>query len=133
MKQYKPSIIEKKWQLFWKKIKLFKAEDKTSKKKRFYCLDMFPYPSASGIHVGHLKGYTLSDVFTRKKIMEGFNCLHPMGFDSFGLPAENYAIKTGVHPAILIEDSIKKIRKDLEISGLGYDWEREVITSNPDY
>jgi leucyl-tRNA synthetase len=132
MKPYDPSKIEKKWQIFWEKSGIFKGKEKKGGKK-FYCLDMFPYPSAYGLHVGHLKGYAISDVIAKKKMMQGFNCLHPMGFDAFGLPAENYAIKTGVHPAIQTEKAIRNIREQLKKSGFGYDWEREVITFDPDY
>ncbi|HOA47350.1 MAG TPA: leucine--tRNA ligase [Candidatus Pacearchaeota archaeon] len=124
--------IEKKWQQIWKNQGTFKAKN-TSKKPKFYCLDMFPYPSAYGLHVGHLKGYTFSDLITKKKKMEGFNVLHPMGFDAFGLPAENFAIKTGIHPAITTKKAISNIKKQLVFAGMGYDWEREIITCKPEY
>jgi len=130
--EYNPQKIEGKWQRIWEKEKLFKAKD-IFKKPKFYCLDMFPYPSAEGIHVGHLKGYTFSDVISKKKTMEGFNVLHPMGFDAFGLPAENFAIKTGVPPAKLTSRSIKNIKQQLISAGFGYDWQREICTCNPDY
>ena len=129
---YNPQKIEKKWQRQWEKLKLFKTPDK-SKKPKFYVLDMFPYPSAEGVHVGHLRGYTFSDLIAKKKTMEGFNCLHPMGWDAFGLPAENFAIKTGIHPAKLTKESITNIKKQLLSAGFGYDWEREICSCQPDY
>ena len=132
MNQYNPQKIEKKWQKIWEKIKIFKALDK-SKKPKFYCLDMFPYPSAEGLHVGHLRGYTFSDLISKKKMMEGYNVLHPMGFDAFGLPAENFAIKTGIHPAISTKKAIKNIKKQLISAGFGYDWEREICSCDPEY
>jgi leucyl-tRNA synthetase len=132
MTSYNPQKIERKWQKQWEKWKLFKAPDK-SKKPKFYVLDMFPYPSAEGLHVGHLRGYTFSDLIAKKKIMEGFNCLHPMGWDAFGLPAENYAIKTGIHPAKLTKESITNIKKQLLSAGFGYDWQREICSCRPDY
>jgi len=132
MTNYNPQKIEKKWQRQWEKWKLFKTPDK-SKKPKFYVLDMFPYPSAEGVHVGHLRGYTFSDLIAKKKIMEGFNCLHPMGWDAFGLPAENFAIKTGIHPAKLTKESITNIKKQLLSAGFGYDWQREICSCQPDY
>ena len=132
MINYNPQKIEKKWQKQWEKWKLFKTPDK-SKKPKFYVLDMFPYPSAEGVHVGHLRGYTFSDLIAKKKTMEGFNCLHPMGWDAFGLPAENFAIKTGIHPAKLTKESITNIKKQLLSAGFGYDWEREICSCQPDY
>jgi len=129
---YNPSEIEPKWQKYWEKKNIFKADDK-SKKQKFYCLDMFPYPSGYGIHVGHLKGYTFSDVIAKKKLMEGYNVLHPMGWDAFGLPAENFAIKTKVHPAESTKKAIEGIKKQLVSSGLGYDWDREIYSCDPDY
>jgi len=132
MENYNPQKIEKKWQKIWGKTKLFRASDK-SKKPKFYCLDMFPYPSAEGLHVGHFRGYTFSDVISKKKMMEGYNVLHPMGWDAFGLPAENFAIKTGIHPAISTKKAIKNIKKQLLSVGFGYDWQREINSSQPDY
>jgi len=129
---YNPQKLEKKWQKIWEKTRLFKTPDK-SKKPKFYCLDMFPYPSAEGLHVGHLRGYTFSDVISKKKMMEGYNVLHPMGFDAFGLPAENFAIKTGIHPAISTKKAISNIKKQLLSAGFGYDWQREICSSQPDY
>ena len=130
--KYFPQRIEKKWQKIWEKTGVFKTKD-NSRQPKFYVLDMFPYPSAAGLHVGHLRGYTLSDVISKKKLMEDFKVLHPMGFDAFGLPAENYAIKTGIHPQITTFRAIKNIKKQLISSGFGYDWERETITCKPDY
>lgn len=130
--EYNPQKIEKKWQRQWEKWKLFKTPDKP-KKPKFYVLDMFPYPSAEGVHVGHLRGYTFSDLIAKKKIMEGFNCLHPMGWDAFGLPAENFAIKTGIHPAKLTKKSIANIKKQLLSAGFGYDWKREICSCEANY
>jgi len=130
--EYNPQKIEKKWQRQWEKWKLFKTPDKP-KKPKFYVLDMFPYPSAEGVHVGHLRGYTFSDLIAKKKIMEGFNCLHPMGWDAFGLPAENFAIKTGIHPAKLTKKSIANIKKQLLSAGFGYDWKREICSCETNY
>jgi leucyl-tRNA synthetase (EC 6.1.1.4) len=132
MKNYNHKRIEKKWQKFWLENKVFEAKD-ISKKPKLYILDMFPYPSAAGLHVGHLKGYTISDVITKKRLMEGYNVLHPMGWDAFGLPAENFAIKTGIHPQITTQRAIKNIKRQLIRSGLGYDWQREINTSKPEY
>ena len=130
--EYNHQKIETKWQKYWGKKKIFKADDK-SKKPKFYCLDMFPYPSAYGIHVGHLKGYTFSDVISKKKMMEGYNVMHPMGWDAFGLPAENFAIKTGVHPAESTKKAIENMKRQLAVSGFGYDWDREVCSYEPEY
>ena len=129
---YKFSEIEKKWQVHWDENKTFKTEVDTSKPK-YYVLDMFPYPSGSGLHVGHPEGYTASDIITRYKRMKGFNVLHPMGWDSFGLPAENYAIKTGTHPAITTENNIATFKRQLKMLGFSFDWDREVATSKVDY
>jgi len=112
--------------------KIFETRDRANV-PAFYVLDMFPYPSAYGIHVGHLKGYTLTDVIAKKKKMDGFKVLHPMGFDAFGLPAENFAIKTGIHPAITTKTAIKNITRQLRAVGFGYDWSRAVITCEPAY
>lgn len=130
--EYNPSKIESKWQKRWQKQGLFRTPDK-SKKPKFYVLDMFPYPSAEGIHVGHMRGYTFSDVIAKKKMMEGYNVLHPMGWDAFGLPAENYALKTGIHPKISTRRAIKNIKKQLLAAGYGYDWQREISSMEPEY
>lgn len=129
---YKYLEIEKKWQDYWDAKKTFKVEKDDSKPK-YYVLDMFPYPSGSGLHVGHPEGYTASDIIARYKRMKGFNVLHPMGWDSFGLPAENYAIKTGTHPSITTENNIQTFKKQLKMLGFSFDWDREVATSNVDY
>jgi leucyl-tRNA synthetase len=129
---YQFKDIEKKWQKFWADNQTFKAEDKTTKPK-YYVLDMFPYPSGAGLHVGHPLGYIASDIFARYKRLKGFNVLHPMGYDSFGLPAEQYAIQTGQHPAITTEDNIATYRRQLDQIGFSFDWGREVRTSSPDY
>ena len=141
--QYNPNEIESKWQKFWIDNKTFKADNKSDKPK-FYVLDMFPYPSGAGLHVGHPLGYIASDIFSRYKKLKGFNVLHPMGYDSFGLPAEQYAIQTGQHPAVTtkvnIEGGIDKqgnviagYENQLKKIGMGYDWDREIRTSSPEY
>ena len=129
---YQFKDIEKKWQQFWADHQTFKAEDKTTKPK-YYVLDMFPYPSGAGLHVGHPLGYIASDNFARYKRLKGFNVLHPMGYDSFGLPAEQYAIQTGQHPAITTEANIATYRRQLDQIGFSFDWSREVRTSSPNY
>lgn len=129
---YSFSNIEKKWQDFWDQNKTFKAE-MSGNKPKFYALDMFPFPSGSGLHVGHPEGYTASDIVSRYKRMRGFNVLHPMGWDSFGLPAENYAIKTGTHPEVTTKNNIQTFKRQLKMLGFSYDWDREVATSNIDY
>ncbi|HEX2956170.1 MAG TPA: leucine--tRNA ligase [Chitinispirillaceae bacterium] len=129
---YEHSIIEKKWQERWKQAKLHKTVFDSSKPK-FYALDMFPYPSGSGLHVGHCEGYTATDIITRFKRMQGFNVLHPMGWDAFGLPAENYAIKTGIHPSITTENAVSNFKKQINSVGFAYDWDREVNTTDPRY
>jgi len=124
--------IEAKWQKYWAKHKTFRAEN-TSEKPKYYVLDMFPYPSGAGLHVGHPLGYIASDIYARYKRHKGFNVLHPQGYDSFGLPAEQYAIQTGQHPAITTEENIKTYRRQLDQLGFSFDWDREVRTSDPDY
>lgn len=130
--EYHFSEIEKKWQQYWADHKTFKAEENTDKSK-YYVLDMFPYPSGAGLHVGHPLGYIASDIYARYKRLKGFNVLHPMGYDSFGLPAEQYAIQTGQHPAITTEKNIARYREQLDKIGFSFDWDREIRTSNPDY
>ncbi len=132
MKKYDHKKVEKKWQKYWEENKIWEVKNNT-KQPNYYVLDMFPYPSAEGLHVGHPEGYTASDIITRYKIMKGYNVLHPMGFDSFGLPAENYAIKTGTHPAITTAKNIKNMRQQIKSLGFAYNWSREVITSDPKY
>ncbi|ARN72101.1 leucine--tRNA ligase [Nonlabens tegetincola] len=132
MVHYKHIEIEKKWQEYWAQNKTFKAVNH-SEKPKFYALDMFPYPSGAGLHVGHPLGYIASDIVSRYKRHTGFNVLHPMGYDSFGLPAEQYAIQTGQHPAITTRDNIARYREQMDRIGFSFDWDREVKTSNPDY
>lgn len=129
---YQFKDIEQKWQQFWAENGTFKAEN-NSEKPKYYVLDMFPYPSGAGLHVGHPLGYIASDIFSRYKRLRGFNVLHPMGYDSFGLPAEQYAIQTGQHPAVTTEANIATYRRQLDQIGFSYDWSREVRTSSPDY
>ncbi|ALA60955.1 leucine--tRNA ligase [Nitrospira moscoviensis] len=131
-KGYDHHAIEAKWQAYWEDHRPFRALDDSSKPK-FYCLDMFPYPSGSGLHVGHLEGYTATDIVSRYKRMRGFNVLHPMGWDAFGLPAEQYAVKTGIHPAITTAQNIATFKRQMKRVGLSYDWERELSTTDPDY
>ena len=135
MAKYPFETIEPKWQKYWKENKIFKANEDASypKERRRYVLDMFPYPSAQGLHVGHPEGYTATDIYCRYLRMNGCNVLHPMGFDAFGLPAENYAIKTGAHPALTTAANIERFRSQIRALGFSYDWDREVDTSNPYY
>jgi leucyl-tRNA synthetase len=130
--EYEFRDTERKWQAYWAKHKTFRAEDGGSKPK-YYVLDMFPYPSGAGLHVGHPLGYIASDIVARYKRHRGFNVLHPMGYDSFGLPAEQYAIQTGQHPAVTTEQNIKRYREQLDRIGFSFDWEREVRTSDPKF
>ncbi len=129
---YNPSSIEPKWQKYWDDHQTFKTDFESSKPK-FYALDMFPYPSGAGLHVGHPEGYTATDIIARYKRMNGFCVLHPMGFDAFGLPAENYALKTGVHPKVTTQNNIQTFRQQLKRLGFCYDWDREVDTTDPLY
>ncbi|MFH6603401.1 leucine--tRNA ligase [Maribacter algicola] len=129
---YNFNEIEAKWQKYWAEHQTFKAENNSGKEK-FYVLDMFPYPSGAGLHVGHPLGYIASDIYARYKRHKGFNVLHPQGYDSFGLPAEQYAIQTGQHPAITTEENIKTYRRQLDQLGFSFDWSREVRTSDPKY
>jgi leucyl-tRNA synthetase len=130
--EYNPRTIERKWQAFWKAHNTY-AVSNHSPKPKYYILDMFPYPSGAGLHVGHPLGYIASDIFARYKRHKGFNVLHPMGFDSFGLPAEQYAIQTGIHPEVATEKNIKRYREQLDNIGFSFDWSREVRTSDPAY
>jgi leucyl-tRNA synthetase len=132
MKKYNHQQIEKKWQKYWEEKNIFKTNDKAKGKKK-YILDMFPYPSGAGLHVGHPEGYTATDILARYSRMNGFNVLHPMGWDSFGLPAENYAIKMGVHPQKTTQKNIKRFTSQIKSIGLSYDWSRELNTSDPEY
>ena len=135
MSKYPFNEIEPKWQKYWEENKTFKAEEDPSypKEKRAYVLDMFPYPSGAGLHVGHPEGYTATDIYSRFLRMNGYNVLHPMGFDSFGLPAENYAIKTGTHPYITTKKNIDNFRRQIKSLGFSYDWDREISTCDEDY
>ncbi|MDD4531427.1 MAG: class I tRNA ligase family protein, partial [Candidatus Pacebacteria bacterium] len=130
--EYNFKEIEKKWQEYWEKNSSYKTREDSSS-SNFYVLDMFPYPSGEGIHVGHLKGYVATDIVSRMKRAQGFNVLHPMGWDAFGLPAENYAIKTGIHPEITTAKNVSNIKRQMKIAGLSYDWERELNTTDPAY
>jgi leucyl-tRNA synthetase len=134
MPEYNHKKIEKKWQRFWAKdnYSIWHAQDSSKREKR-YVLDMFPYPSGEGLHVGHVEGYTASDIMARYFRMKGYNVLHPMGWDAFGLPAENYAIKTKTHPKVIVSKNIKRFKKQLESLGFGYDWQREINTTDPEY
>jgi leucyl-tRNA synthetase len=131
-KTYDHHAIEAKWQAYWEEQRPFRVLEDPAKPK-FYCLDMFPYPSGSGLHVGHLEGYTATDIVSRYKRMKGFNVLHPMGWDAFGLPAEQYAVKTGIHPAITTAQNIATFKRQMKAVGLSYDWDRELSTTDPDY
>ncbi len=132
MADYNVNEIEKKWQQYWEENNSYKAEVDPSRPK-FYTLDMFPYPSGAGLHVGHPLGYIASDIVSRYKRLQGFNVLHPMGFDAFGLPAEQYAIQTGQHPAITTEENIKRYKEQLKNIGFSFDWDKEVRTSDPKF
>jgi len=133
MKEYNHIEIEKKWKEYWDKNKTFKTDVWDFSKPKFYALDMFPYPSGSGLHVGHPEGYTATDIVSRMKRMQGYNVLHPMGYDSFGLPAEQYAIDTGNNPSIFTEKNIEIFTGQLKNIGLAYDWDREIRTSDPSF
>lgn len=132
MDKYQPQKIEKPWQDRWESQKIYQTLSTSSQPKK-YILDMFPYPSGEGLHVGHFKLYVSSDVISRYYRMKGFNVLHPMGWDAFGLPAENYAIKTGIHPKITTENNVANIKRQMQITGLSYDWSREINTTDPNY
>lgn len=132
MSEYDPSHIEPKWQRYWEENKTFRAEDFSSKPK-YYILDMFPYPSAAGLHVGHPEGYTATDILSRFHRMRGKNVLHPMGWDAFGLPAEQHAINTNTHPKLVTQQNIDNFRRQIKRLGFSYDWDREVDTTDPAY
>ena len=124
--------IETKWQDHWEKNKTFKVSIDPEKEK-LYILDMFPYPSGSGLHVGHPLGYTATDIYSRFKRLQGYNVLHPMGWDAFGLPAEQYAIKTGTHPRETTEENVKNFKRQIKMLGFSYDWDREINTTDEKY
>ena len=130
--QYNSREIEKKWQQIWQESKAYLVTN-TDSKPKCYVLDMFPYPSGAGLHVGHPLGYIASDIYARYKRLKGFNVLHPMGFDAFGLPAEQYAIETGQHPAVTTEKNIARYKDQLNNIGFCFDWSREVKTADPSY
>ena len=130
--EYQAKAIETRWRNYWREHKTYEVANQSDKPK-FYILDMFPYPSGSGLHVGHPLGYVASDIFARYKRMKGYHVLHPMGYDAFGLPAEQYAIQTGIHPAVSTKENIERYRAQLDLLGLSFDWSREVNTSEPNY
>ena len=130
--EYNHKEIERRWQKYWKDNNTYKT-DINKDKKKFYVLDMFPYPSGAGLHVGHPLGYIASDIYSRYKRLQGFNVLHPMGYDAYGLPAEQYAIQTGQHPEITTVNNINRYREQLDKIGFCYDWSREIKTCDPEY
>ena len=130
---YDHKQIEKKWQKYWADHKTFKTDAYDFDKPKYYVLDMFPYPSGQGLHVGHPEGYTATDIIARMKRMQGYNVLHPMGFDAFGLPAEQFAIKTGQHPETFTYKNIDHFKDQIKALGFSYDWDREIRTCDPDY
>ena len=130
---YNPSVIEPKWQAFWLAQKTFKAVDRDASRAKLYVLDIFPYPSAAGLHVGHPEGYTATDIYCRYKRMKGYNVLHTMGWDAFGLPAEQYAMQTGTHPRVTTRKNVDSFRRQIQSFGFSYDWDREINTTDPQY
>ena len=130
--EYNPKDIEPKWRAWWRENGTYQVKPDNSRPK-FYILDMFPYPSGAGLHVGHPLGYIASDILARYKRLRGYNVLHPMGYDSFGLPAEQYAIQTGIHPAQSTEQNIRRYREQLDNIGFSFDWSRELRTSDPGF
>ena len=129
---YNFSEIEPRWQEYWREHHVYRTGD-AGDRPHYYVLDMFPYPSGAGLHVGHPLGYIASDIYARYKRLRGYNVLHPMGYDAYGLPAEQYAIQTGQHPAITTEQNIARYREQLDKIGFSFDWEREVRTCDPQY
>ena len=132
MKEYNHLKIEPKWRKIWAKTGINKTQEKSSQPK-FYILDMFPYPSGVGLHVGHPRGYIATDIYSRFIKMNGYNVLHPMGWDAFGLPSENYAIKNKISPIVATKTNIKRFKEQISIMGLNYDWSREINTTDPAY
>src|ERR1043165_1519605 len=130
--RYDHAEVEARWQRLWTEQQAWRAVRDRARPKR-YVLDMFPYPSGSGLHVGHPEGYTATDILSRYKRMAGWNVLHPMGWDAFGLPAEQYAIETGTHPRVTTQKNIDTFRRQIKMLGFSYDWSREVDTTDPDY
>ena len=133
MPRYDFKPVESRWQQYWDENQTFRTQDAVSEKKKLYVLDMFPYPSGSGLHVGHPEGYTATDIVCRYSRMNGLNVLHPMGWDAFGLPAEEHAVKTGTHPRETTNQNIATFKRQLKMLGFSYDWERELATTDPDY
>src|SRR5690606_2045349 len=133
MDRYDPSVIEPKWQAYWDERKTFKTPETPRSEKKAYILDMFPYPSGSGLHVGHPEGYTATDIVARYKRARGYDVLHPMGWDAFGLPAEQHAIQTGTHPRVTTQENIATFKRQLKMLGFSYDWDREIDTTDPAY
>lgn len=133
MPKYQASEIERKWQKYWEESEIYKVDHHNTSKPKYYILDMFPYPSGTGLHVGHPKGYIATDVFARLKILQGFNVLHPMGWDAFGLPAENFALKNKVHPRIGTDQNVANYKRQLKLLGFTYDWNSEINTTDPAY
>src|SRR5258707_30996 len=131
-KDYDFLKIEPHWQSFWEQTKAFRAENQSTRPK-YYVLDMFPYPSGAGLHIGHPEGYTATDILARYKRAKEFNVLHPMGWDAFGLPAEQHAVKTGTHPASNTQNNILNFKRQIKALGFSYDWEREIDTTDPKY
>src|SRR5215218_4997276 len=132
MPSYNPQAVEPRWQQFWRERRTFATPD-TSDRPKYYILDMFPYPSGAGLHVGHPEGYTATDILARYKRARGLNVLHPMGWDAFGLPAEQYAIRTGQHPRKTTEENIATFKRQIKSLGFSYDWSREIDTTDPKY
>src|SRR3989344_3719811 len=130
MKKYNPNAIEKKWQKKWGKEGTYRLYDRA---RKMYVLDMFPYPSGDALHIGHPRGYVATDVYARFKQLQGYGVLHPMGWDAFGLPAEQYALKNKVHPEKAVQANIKRFKQQLQSIGFTYDWEREINTTDPRY
>src|SRR5579871_1824169 len=133
MPRYDAKRIEAKWQAYWDQHQTFQVDSFDPARPKMYVLDMFPYPSGAGLHVGHPEGYTATDILARYRRATGFNVLHPMGWDAFGLPAEQYAIKTGQHPRKTTEENIANFKRQIKSLGFSYDWTREVDTTDPDY
>ena len=130
---YNPKSIEPKWQKYWEEHGTFKTDVWDFSKPKYYALDMFPYPSGVGLHAGHPEGYTATDITSRMKRMQGYNVLYPMGWDAFGLPTENYAIKNKIHPKIVTKNNIDHFKEQLQSIGYSFDWDREINTTDPDY
>ena len=131
--KYDPAKIEAKWQKIWERAEIYQPLEPSKKHPKMYILDMFPYPSGAGLHVGHIEGYTGTDILSRYFRMKGYCVLHPMGWDAFGLPAENFAIKSGIHPDKSTHDNITNFKRQIKAAGLSYDWTREIDTSDPKY